>query len=106
MSPGIGERVQKRTERLPINSDKLSSHTPAAMWFIVGRVEPQTLGIPCFQDLIRRTFAQREHVLGRINFFLVDTVVFHTNDIYEERNNMRRHFHFEAVRLGGGVIRR
>ena len=67
------------------------------MWFIVGRVEPQTLWIypngvgpivfdqvlhSRFQDLIRRTFAQREHMLGRINSFLVDTASFHTNGIY------------------------
>ena len=58
-----------------------------------------------FQDLIRRTFAQREHLLGHIIFFLVDTAAFHTNGIYGERNNMCGHFHFGAVGLGG-VVRR
>ena len=88
------------------------------MWFIVGRVEPQTLWIypngvgpivfgqvlhSLFHDLIRRTFAQRGHTLGCINFFLVDTAAFHTNGIYEERNNMRRHFNFGEVGLGGVI---
>ena len=44
-------------------------------------------------------------MLGRINFFLVDTTAFHTNGIYEERNNTCRHFNFGAVGLGGVIQR-
>ena len=90
------------------------------MRFVIGRVEPQTLGInpndmgpvmfdqmlhSMFQDLIRRPLAQREHMLGRVNLFLVDTATFYANGIYEEGNDMGRHFDFGAITLGG-VVRR
>lgn len=58
-----------------------------------------------FQDLIRRPLAQREHMLGRVNLFLVDTPAFYADGIYKEGNDLGGHFDFGAIGLRG-VVRR
>lgn len=86
---------------LPINSDQLTARTPIPMRLIIARTDPHPLRIhpdemrpimlnqiahpaPLLEHLVRRVLREREDVLGRVLFLLVQPAAFDADGVDEE----------------------
>lgn len=85
---------------MPIDSHKLRASSPIAMRVIVGRIEPQSLGIypndmcsivldqvrhALLENLVRRLLRERKDVFSGIMFLLIEPTAFHTDSVHEQR---------------------
>jgi hypothetical protein len=55
------------------------------------------------EHLVGRVFREREHVLGRIVFLLVDPTTFNANRIHEQREQGRRHSNLHFLGTGNCI---